>query len=727
MVQLCTALVGARGEGVSALDESKAQAALRVIEKRIQGVAPEVTRLRLDLVQFRVTYPGTQAAIKAASLLATLPSPLDRLDPGTIPSLEKFDWQPKELVALLGEHRGRHGSAVTSVAFSHDNNLIASGGGSLVRIWDAKTMRLVGLAGSGAATSSVALSKDGKHLVSGTSYGGLYVYTVDPQKGPVLKFALAAATSPIYQVACHPDNKIVGAACFDNVVRLYDISGATLKEAGQVPGHTKAVRSLAFSPDGKMLATGSEDLTSRVWDMSTPDYREKSQLQDHTDTVESVAFSPSGKSLATGCSDGSFRIWTIPAAQKARNPRIFHQGPKGAITSLAFSATGNTLATCGGDNFPRLWNISTPKVKERSKLEGHTLPAKSLAYSPDMKLLVTGGSDWTVRTWDLTKTKPVERFVPWSHLSYTYSVAFAPDDTTLASGSFDRVVRFWDLARPEPRTRNYLKGDNIPIYSVAYSPDGKLVAAAGESTKIRQWEAATGAPRTSLIGHPTWVNSIAYSPNGKQLLSASGKEALLFEPHRGGFLHKFDKHETNVLCIGFSPDGKKALTGSGYYLIDKDGKYVYKDGTHVWTDCYLRTWDVEKGEEVASIKDNQTGFYGVAMAADGQLLYTSNYDSRMRIWNQEGGKFVEKSQVKGIPGNPPMNLLPSADGRRLLARGASANLVEWDAVGLKKTREWTFPEQIGSVSLTTDGRHLAVGLATGVVYILRLEQPPRKK
>src|SRR5262249_32008929 len=291
----------------------------------------------------------------------------------------------------------------------------------------------------------------------------------------------------------------------------------------------------------------------------------------------------------------------------------------------------------------------------------------------------SGGDDWTVRTWDLTKAKPAERFVPWSHLSHAYSVAFAPDDTTLASGSYDRVVRFWDLDRPQPRTRKYLKGDGVPVHAVAHSPDGKLIAAAGQSPKVRQWDAATGAPRTSLVGHPTWVSQVCYSPDGRRLLSASGKEVFLFEAARGGFLHRLTRHETNVLCVGFSPDGRRLLSGSGYYPTDKDGKYVYKDGKHGSTDCVVRVWDAEVGGETAVIKNAETGFYAAAFHPDGQTLWASNYDSRLRRWVAEGGKFVERLTDKGAFGNPATSILFSGDGRRVVTRGHGAQLVEWDA------------------------------------------------
>jgi WD40 repeat protein len=708
-------------------DEAQAALALKKLQGRIPGRLSDLPGLRRDLLDFRVKYPGTQASLRAAALLAELPSPLDRLSATTIAALEKFDNQPKELVGVLGEHRGRHGGAVGGVAFSGDGNLIASGGSAYVRLWSPVTMRLLSTGGHGANVTAVAFTPDSKVLVSGNIYGTLMVWEV--VKGQTLrhKGTVSAATSTIYSLACHPNNKIVAAACFDNVVRLYDISGATVRDAGQVDGHTKAVYAVAYSPDGKTLATGSEDLTARLWSVPADGpYKEVSRIENHTAAVRSVAFASSGKTLATGCADGTVRFWSVPGSPKPKLPRISFAGPKGAVTSLAFSKSGQTLAANGGDGIVRLWNVATGKVRERFRLDGHKGVVNSVAYSPDMKLLVSGSDDWTVRTWDLmAKKAPVERFVPWSHLSHIYALAFSPDGQTLATGSYDRVVRFWDLARTEPRTRNYLKGDDVPVYAVAYSPDGKLVAAAGQATRIRQWDAAKGTTKPHLGGHAGWIYKIEYSPDGKYLLSASGKVAHLFDVAKGAEVKRFTKHETMIHCHAFSPDTKRILTGSGYYLYDKMNKIVIKDGKYVYTDCVLRMWDLEKGEELAAIKEATTPFYSTSFAADGRHIYGGNYEAMLRRWTLEGTKLSEESPLKGSYGYV-YGVVPTPDGKQVITLGSDYRVIVWDLASGKRVREWTFTEQLGGIALAHDSRHLAVGLGTGVIYVLRLGEAVAK-
>jgi WD40 repeat protein len=718
-------VLAAPADETTDLIELKANAALKKLEARIPGLTSELPKLRRDLISFRLSHPGTKASLRAATLLADLPSPLDKLDASTIPALEKFSWQPKELVGVLGEHRGRHGNVVAAVAVSPDNSMIASAGGNYIRTWNPTTMRLIGLGGQTGATNCVAFTPNSKVLVSGTGYGYVYVWDVSKGTPPKYRAHVQAATGGVYGVACHPNNKIIAVACFDNAVRLYDISGPTIKEAGQVDGHTQAVYAVAYSPDGKTLASGSLDKTARVWDTSVNNYKEVSRIEGHTEAVRSVAFNWSGTNLATGCADGSIRLWHVPAAHRPKAPRVSFVGPKAVVSSMSFSKSGQTLAATSSDNHVRLWNISTKLVRERFRLEGHAAVVNSAVYSPDMKLLVSGSDDWTVRTWDLTKAKPVERFIPWSHLSHVYSSAFSPDGQTLATGSYDRVVRFWDLARTEPRTRNYLKGESVPVYCVAYSPDGKLVAAAGQSTRIRQWDAQTGTTRPTLSGHDGYVYRMHYSPDGKYLLSCSEKVAHLFDAAKGTEVQRFAKHETRIHCLAISPDGRRVLTGSGDYLYDKMGKIVIKDSKYVYTDCVLRLWDAEKGEEVTAIKDAKTPFYGTSFSADGKQVFAGNYEPTLRRWNLEGAKLTEVGPLKGVSGYA-YGILPTPDGKQVITTGVDQQVVVWDLATGKQVRAWSFAEALGGVALSHDSRHLAVGLGTGVVYVLRLGPPTTK-
>src|SRR5262245_1934270 len=95
-----TSVVVIAGSGRA--DDAQADAELKALAQRAEaGADPE--KLRQDLLAYRQAHPGTRQAVAAAGLWHDLSSALDKFDPATIPPLERFDWHPPELVAILGE------------------------------------------------------------------------------------------------------------------------------------------------------------------------------------------------------------------------------------------------------------------------------------------------------------------------------------------------------------------------------------------------------------------------------------------------------------------------------------------------------------------------------------------------------------------------------------------------------------------------------------------------
>src|SRR5262249_19065452 len=159
------------------------------------------------LQAFRRAWPGTTAAAEAAGLLAELPWPLDRLSTASIPALERFDWQPKELVAVVGEHRGRHGGYVHRVAYFPDGKTVVSGGPGLTRLWDAAPLRPRATLPSpdGGPVLGLSLSRDGRTLAVGGGPGVVQVWDVSDANKPALRFPVRVAAKAVNAVALRPD------------------------------------------------------------------------------------------------------------------------------------------------------------------------------------------------------------------------------------------------------------------------------------------------------------------------------------------------------------------------------------------------------------------------------------------------------------------------------------------------------------------------------------------
>jgi WD40 repeat protein len=678
--------------------------------------------LRNEVQALSRLFPGSDISIRSAELLRTMTTPLDRLDPKNIPDLEKdFPWQPKELVSILGEHRGRHGGAVACVAFRPDGALLISGGGNYLRVWNTSTMRLVQVV-SYSAASGLAFNKDGTMLAVCSSYPNVSLFDIIPGDAPLrLRYTAAAGTAACYGVAFHPSNKTFAAACFDNHIRIYDATAKKAPEPILVQGHERQVQAVAYSPDGKTMASGSADQTVRLWDATVEIPREKAVLTGHPAALTALAFNPAGTTLAAACKDSSIRLWTIPAAPRNSRPKVsFGETKAGQIASLCFSATGNTLAAACADGTVRLWNLTaTPQPRERKeRLEGHVGSVAAVAYSPDNKLIATGGSDWTCRTWDVAGPAPKERFVPSSHLSYAYSCQFSPDCQTLASGSHDSILRLWDLNQSIPKTRHYIKGDSTPVFGLAFSPDGARLAVRSRGVAMRRVDTTAGKPLSPpFAGLPSTPASLAYSPAGNYVLSHFDKIAYLFDPQSGQVVRELVGHTTPIFRAQFSPDGKKVVTCAGNFLY-KDGKIVEIDKVPQYTDTTVRIWDVETGTELAMIKGHTKRVTQAFFSPDGKSLYSGGEEG---VLQRREMADLNKPAVPVLPAISPYlyNFQFTPDGTKVLSV-SSWQLKLWEVATGNQLWEANLGETIGSVSFASDSRHLAVSLGTGVIYILRL-------
>src|SRR5262249_24529772 len=140
---------------------------------------------------------------------------------------------------------------------------------------------------------------------------------------------------------------------------------------------------------------------------------------------------------------------------------------------------------------------------------------------------------------------------------------------------------------------------------VAYSPDGKFLLSAGgmawgggkvlegSDFAVRLWDAATGKVLRRLVGHTRGVISVAFSPDGKQAVSGGWDQSVrLWDLDTGQELRRFDGHTWGVFSVAFSRDGKEILScGSRYDL--RDGRWVVTQDERP-----LRLWDVATGKEV---------------------------------------------------------------------------------------------------------------------------------
>ena len=160
-------------------------------------------------------------------------------------------------------------------------------------------------------------------------------------------------------------------------------------------------------------------------------------------------------------------------------------------------------------------------------------------------------------------------------------------------------LRLWHIA---PNLEKLLLKDHKEwVNSIAFSPEGKFLASGGDDKTVRIWDLTTGKVTARLEDHTEAISGVAYSPDGKVVASAGADKVVrLWDADTGKTKFLLKGHEGRIRSLAFSPDGKTLATGS-------DDKTV-------------RLWDLASGKARAVLRGHQKAIFCIAFSPDGALL-----------------------------------------------------------------------------------------------------------
>lgn len=344
------------------------------------------------------------------------------------------------------------------------------------------------------------------------------------------------------------------------------------QQTHKLPGLKPRIGFQPFSPDGKLLVvqTGhvgmkhSDSVSLTIWDVAKEQILTTLVETDESRGCRPVAFSPDGKTLADDNHDGGVTLWDVATwkeKQKLPPPSVERISP----SRLVFSPDGRFLVQAYhhvvGRRPPkarwsmRIWDCQRSRERVTIDLDGRL--HHNLRFSPDGKSLVGAltvelkkrGQDsrvaGEVQLWDMTtfkRQKRLQGFGTWDlkrgriaqNLGLPlgvsgYELALSPDAKLLVTTHLDKIA-IWDVGTGASRL---LGSHPVAVHVVAFSSDGRTLATMVDDFGdgiVKLWDLKTGRLLANLKHgqQRTWVDGVAFSPDGSFLATASVRRDLLY-------------------------------------------------------------------------------------------------------------------------------------------------------------------------------------------------------
>ncbi|MEM9984065.1 MAG: hypothetical protein AAF804_03130, partial [Bacteroidota bacterium] len=361
------------------------------------------------------------------------------------------------------------------------------------------------------------------------------------------------------------------------------------------------VSAAAYSPEGDHVATSSWDFTQQtsliqIWHRG----REVRRFRVHGE-VRDLALGPEAGQVLVASALYQARLWDFSALPYRQTS---HQGQ--SVNGVGFDPKGTFLVTGDYDGSLYLWGRNGQR---RDSLMDHP-PISNLVVSPDGSKIVTGSADGNARIWEpgLATAKAL------AHKNQVDQILFSPSGRLILTRDLGTSAYLWDTEGHPVDTFAMQQR----ILDMAFSPDGKQVALASADSSLGLFSLGGQTPPLK-IRHPNEVSTVAFSPDGKKLLTTMQgidtgpdtipAQALLWNLE-GNLLARIP-HEESINGACFDPTYKR----------------MYTWGKQVWI------WN-EKGEALDSLPHGQS-VYKLAFDPSDRHLMSISYDNRISLWHRD--------------------------------------------------------------------------------------------
>ncbi|KAK5164605.1 U3 snoRNP protein [Saxophila tyrrhenica] len=452
------------------------------------------------------------------------------------------------------------------------------------------------------------------------------------------------------------DSRFFLSASKDLTARIWSLDPEEGFSPTVLAGHRTAVYAAWFSADQETIYTISKDGALFQWqflphpdadpeDIAEGDERWRIserhyfyQSQEHAH-LTAAAYHPQTNLLVTGFSHGLFMIHELPSFSEIHKLSI----SASHIDTVSVSPDGSWLAF-GSSALGQLLVWEWQSESYILKQQGHFDNLNALTYSPSGDRIITASDDGKVKVWDTASGFCIVTFT--EHTSGVTACEFARRGNVLFTASLDGSVRAFDLIRYRC-FRTFTAPKRLSFSSIAVDPSGEVVAAGSlDDFDIHIWSVQTGQLLDQLAGHEGPVSSLAFAPNGGNLVSGSWDRTVrIWSVFARTQTSEPLQLQADVLCITVRPDSKQVAVSTldgqlTFWSLSEGTQEAGLDGRRDVSGG-RKTTDRRTAANAAGTKSFNT----VTYSADGSVVLAAGNSKFICLYAVETGVLLKKFTV----------------------------------------------------------------------------------
>jgi WD40 repeat protein len=311
---------------------------------------------------------------------------------------------------------------------------------------------------------------------------------------------------------------------------------------------------------------------TNVFDLTNGEFR--FAFTGHDGPVTALALSPDGTQVLTGSADGTVRLHDAASGSPLR---VYTVGAPARINGLAFAPSGTEFVAVAEDGTIRLRDVNSNDIVRT--FGPQPSPVNAVAFAPGGSQILTGNQAGLVVLWFVPNAQELGQL---QHPAAVTDVAFSPTNPdSVATACADGLPRTWNTNSnfvqefaPTFENGEQVTGHVGPVNSIAFGPNGLQLLTAGDDQTARIWDITTASEVRVVTGHTAAVNDAAFSSDGGLILTASDDTtARLTNTADGALIHVLEQCASPLPAAIFSADDSAAfcaVAARGDVVLDPD-------------------------------------------------------------------------------------------------------------------------------------------------------------